>query len=238
MANENDNILSDSDKLRIVADFILHAPPGEFREVFHDVRHLVNNDALLKDKATKIFAEYRKDHLTPVNLSNGNDFTLITEFNDLGSNRFYDPKTRKSFTYDYLTEETSDHGPWEPDATCESWRTVLDEIWANYCADHYYKGISSVFATNNNDHITLSACIEAHQFQPNNFWYDEKSLAENFKNIVEEAENEYQIAISQNYQNMSDTTFKALRRALPVTRSKIDWHKIMSYRIASDIKQS
>lgn len=294
MANENDNTLDDSDKLRIVADFILHAPPGEFREVFSDVRQLLNNDALLKDKACNIFAQYRKDQLTPVNLSNGNEFALITEFNDLGSNRFYDPKTKKSFKYDFLTEETSDHCNWEPDQTCESWRLALDDVWSNYCSDHYYKGISSVFATtttttNNNDQITLSACIEAHQFQPNNFWNglwrsiwiitlkpnrseaeifgkikaqvhyyengnvqlvsfkeikesmnftDEKSLAENFKNIVEEAENEYQIAISQNYQNMSDTTFKALRRALPVTRSKIDWHKIMSYRIANDIKQS
>ncbi|XP_027195858.2 F-actin-capping protein subunit alpha [Dermatophagoides pteronyssinus] len=292
MANENDNTLTDSDKLRIVADFILHAPPGEFQEVFYDVRQLLNNDTLLKDKASSIFAQYRKDQLTPVNLSNGTEFALITEFNDLGSNRFYDPKTRKSFKYDFLTEETSDHGHWEPDSTSESWRSTLDDIWSNYCIDHYYKGISSVFATtnnNNNDQITLSACIEAHQFQPNNFWNglwrsiwiitlkpnrleadifgkikaqvhyyengnvqlvsfkeikesisftDEKSMAENFRMIVEEAENEYQIAISQNYQNMSDTTFKALRRALPVTRSKIDWHKIMSYRIANDIKQT
>lgn len=294
MANEGDGVdsqITDVEKIRIVGDFIIHSPPGQFREVFNDVRHLLNNDVLLKDKpAYNIFAKYRKDRLTPVNL-NGNEYALITEFNELGSNRYYDPKSRKSFKYDCLTEETSDITSWEPDPISEPWRSALEEVWSHYCSDHYYHGNCAVYAnsTSPDEKITLSACIESHQFQPNNYWnglwrsiwtitfhpngtkaevigkikaqvhcYEngnvqlvslkefkdivsftsEKNLAEQFKAMAKEAENDYQVALSITYQNMSDTTFKALRRALPVTRSKIDWHKIMSYRIGSEIKQS
>eukprot|EP01121_Diplochlamys_sp_Union-15-3_P000572 TRINITY_DN1049_c0_g1_i1.p1 TRINITY_DN1049_c0_g1~~TRINITY_DN1049_c0_g1_i1.p1 ORF type:complete len:284 (+),score=62.60 TRINITY_DN1049_c0_g1_i1:59-910(+) len=56
-----------------------------------------------------------------------------------------------------------------------------------------------------------------------------------FKTIATQ-ESSFHESLDKSYRKMGDTTFKALRRALPVTRNKIDWNKIMTYKLAGDLK--
>lgn len=44
--------------------------------------------------------------------------------------------------------------------------------------------------------------------------------------LIEGEEGKYQISLSDTYQEMGEKTFKGLRRALPLTRQKLDWDKV------------
>jgi capping protein alpha len=48
-------------------------------------------------------------------------------------------------------------------------------------------------------------------------------------------EQEYHTALEHSYNTMGETTFKALRRVLPITRERIKWEKIKNYRIGTDV---
>ncbi len=51
------------------------------------------------DKYFRAFAEYNRDQYIPTKVHGAEEEWLITDANDLGDSRFYDPRTRQSFKY-------------------------------------------------------------------------------------------------------------------------------------------
>jgi len=84
---------------------------------------------------------------------------------------------------------------------------------------HYYEDGNVQLVTNFTKKATLNT--------PN----DPKALAEALLKQITKLEQDYQTALDHSYNTMGETTFKALRRALPMTREKIQWEKIQNYKV-------
>jgi capping protein alpha len=61
------------------------------------------------------------------------------------------------------------------------------------------------------------------------------TTAANIAKVIAKAETEFHNSLEQSYNTMGETTFKALRRVLPITRQKIDWNKIRNMRVGQEI---
>lgn len=53
--------------------------------------------------------------------------------------------------------------------------------------------------------------------------------------LIENEEGKYQSSLNETYHEMGEKTFKGLRRALPLTRQKLDWDKVGVWSFTSSL---
>jgi len=64
---------------------------------------------------------------------------------------------------------------------------------------------------------------------------DRQAFASELVEKIKNKEDEVQLAMNEAYGQLAETTFKKLRRQLPVTRSKIDWAKLSTYKVGDQL---
>lgn len=56
--------------------------------------------------------------------------------------------------------------------------------------------------------------------------------------VIAEKEGDHERALSNAYADLGEKTFKSLRRALPLTRQKLDWDKVLGYKLGAELAAS
>ncbi|KAG6877130.1 hypothetical protein C0993_010082 [Termitomyces sp. T159_Od127] len=81
---------------------------------------------------------------------------------------------------------------------------------------HYYEQGNVQLATTHDVSLTLPPAVVTST---------PSASASKILALIEDEESNYQTSLNETYQEMGEKTFKGLRRALPLTRQKIDWDK-------------
>ncbi len=140
--------------------------------MFQDLRGLLSDDRVLKKSLSRINAKYNQDQFIQCELDGINaEPCLITEYNELNDGRYYDPRTKQSFKFDHLHGKPSEFEPYtDVDQFSEQWRMCIEKEFVHYIKVHYKDAACSVFGSSDQGHVTIVVCIEAHKYQPTNFW--------------------------------------------------------------------
>ncbi|KRY31260.1 F-actin-capping protein subunit alpha [Trichinella spiralis] len=255
--------LSVNDKRRIemANELVSNAPPGEIQEVYNDLRQFLEDDESFTVLSASMFAEHNKRNFVPV-LVEGIEkpvvfffllLVIITPFNVLNNGRIYDPRSKQSFEFDHVKLEAFDRAscPNADVEELESRRLSLQESVDAYISKngHWQSQFAVQFPKEDELQIDGWIQLKVHYYEDGNVqlfskkdvnrtipFTNEATFANDVVKIVQEEEENFQRNVDQSRRLMSEFNFKGLRRQLPVTRSKIDWSKMVSYRVATELK--
>ncbi|KAI9463806.1 F-actin capping protein alpha subunit [Russula earlei] len=156
---------------------------------------------------------------------------LSSHYNDGTASVFATPDNEKCFIIQIVANKYNPvnfwSGRWRSEYVVDlEARTITGQILVNV---HYYEQGNVQLETRHQSSITLPTSIAASAPSAST----KKVLA-----LIADQEGAYQESLGDTYHEMGEKTFKGLRRALPLTRQKLDWDKVLGYKLGAELSSS
>ncbi|KAJ5215396.1 F-actin-capping protein subunit alpha [Penicillium cinerascens] len=156
-----------SSTIELASAFIEGAPPGELADVVADVQALTEGDDILSS-LSPAFERYNESQLTTVKLPGSSQEVIVSEFNKLEGNRYFDPESQTSFEMDHTTQTASgaQSAPLESQ-NADLIKSLLKSL-AVHAREHYTSCSYGVYPIENDSSVAI--LLVANRYSPNNYW--------------------------------------------------------------------
>ncbi|MCJ1483863.1 F-actin-capping protein subunit alpha [Schaereria dolodes] len=266
-----------SNNIAAVSAFIEGAPPGELSNVIADIKALTVDEPKIIQSVEPAFQKYNEEQLATVKLPESSHNVIISSYNSLEGERYFDVESQSSFVFDHTTQKASGVQSYSLESQHTDLVKSLIQALSTHAREHYTSSSYTVIPTSSDSVLTI--LLVANKYSPSNFWngrwrsiyhynpshasldgtikvdvhyYEDgnvrlttqKSISTSLSSSgsasevvrqVAVGEKKYQEELNRGFSALSEGAFKSLRRQLPVTRQKVEWEKISSYRIGQDL---
>ncbi|BCR92878.1 F-actin-capping protein subunit alpha [Aspergillus chevalieri] len=154
--------------VELASSFIEGAPPGELPDVVADVKALTSEEGDLIPSLAPAFERYNETQLTTVKLPGASQEVIVSGFNKLEGNRYFDVESQTSFEVDHVTQEASDAQSYVLESqNADLIKSLLKSLSA-HATEHYPNCSYGVYPTENDSSVAI--LLVANRYSPNNFW--------------------------------------------------------------------
>jgi len=239
---------------------MLNAPPGEFNEVVTDVRSLVNDDALLNRNALSTFRTYNTDQMISVSIAGNDSKVLVTTYGEIDQKHYLDPHSKQVFEFDHVMQTVGGVSPADDSSNSNNnnGKSFVICISAkkfnpkNYWNGRWRSVWTATLRSSSSCELQGSIRVNVHYYEDGNVQLstkhekttkvvegvsasDDGATARAIALAITRAESDFQGALDEGYHQMSDQSFKSLRRKLPVSGVKVNFEGIAQHKMNKEL---
>ncbi|KAK4866127.1 hypothetical protein LT330_008867 [Penicillium expansum] len=154
--------------VELASSFIEGAPPGELADVVADVQALTSEGEDIIPSLLPAFKRYNETQLATVKLPGSSQEVIVSGFNELEDNRYFDPESQTSFEVDHTTQTASGAQSYAWESEHADLIKSLLKSFGVHAREHYPNSSYGVYPIENDSAIAI--VLVANRYSPNNFW--------------------------------------------------------------------
>ncbi|KAJ5933278.1 hypothetical protein N7516_007767 [Penicillium verrucosum] len=154
--------------VELVSAFIEGAPPGELSDVVADVQALTSEGEDVISSLLPAFKRYNETQLATVKLPGSSQEVIVSGFNELEDNRYFDPESQTSFGVDHTTQTASAAQSYVLESEHADLIKSLLKSFGVHAREHYPNCSYGVYPIENDSAVAM--VLVANRYSPNNFW--------------------------------------------------------------------